>query len=134
MVEFALSVGILCTFLFGIIELCIVLFSYNTAAEAARRTARWVATQGIASCSAQNSTCVPTTAQINSYVEAIPGAAQMSATVKFCTNTTTCSSSQANASPGSLVQVQVTETFASIPYVAANGLTVSSTSQMVIWQ
>jgi Flp pilus assembly protein TadG len=131
LVEFALSAWLLFILVFGLVELCLVLFSYNTAAEAARNTARWLSVQG-----ANVYAGTVTSADITTHVQAIPGAAQMTPTVNWCTNSTTCSATptSANTAAGSLVQVQVQYVFASVPFISKSSLTATSTSQMVIWQ
>lgn len=136
LVEFALTCMLLLTVIFGITELCIVFFSYSTAAEASRNTARWLATQGTSSCTAANTTCIPSASAIASHVQAIPGAAQMNATVQWCATSANCSTTAttSNAAQGDIVQVQVQYTYASVPFVAPTGLTATSTSQMTIWQ
>jgi Flp pilus assembly protein TadG len=136
LVEFALCSWLLFMFIFGVVELCLVLFSFNTAAEAARDTARWLSVQGasaIASSASVNSTA------ITNHVQAIPGAAQMTQTVNWCQvsgSTTTCSTTpnSNNAAAGDLVQVQVQYVFANVPFISNGALTATSTSQMVIWQ
>jgi len=131
LVEFALSAWLLFILVFGLIELCLVLFAFNTAAEAARNTARWLSVQGASAGSG-----ALTTTAITNYVQAIPGAAQMTPTVNWCTNSTTCSTTptSANTAAGSLVQVQVQYVYASVPFISKSSLTATSTSQMVIWQ
>ena len=47
---------------------------------------------------------------------------------------TTCVQSQSNALPGNLVKIKVSYSFATLPLVSSGALTVSSTSEMVIWQ
>ena len=136
LVEFALTSWLLSIFIFGLVELCLVIFSYNTAAEAARNTARWLSVQGGSAIA--NSASVNSTA-ITAYVRSIPGAAGMTPTVQWCQvsgSTTTCggTANSSNASPGNLVQVQVQYVFTSVPFISKGSLTATSTSQMVIWQ
>jgi Flp pilus assembly protein TadG len=135
-VEFALSMLILFPLLFGLVEICMVLFFYGSAAQAAHAAARWASTKGATSCSSKNASCVVTQASITSFVHANPGAANMTSAIEWCTNTTTCSTTAttANASSGDLVQVKVSYSLASVPYLAKSGLTLSSTAEMVIWQ
>jgi len=131
LVEFALSSWILIIFIFGIIELCLVLFAYNTANEAARDTARWLSVRG-----ANVYAGTITSADITAHVQAIPGAAQMTPTVQWCTDSATCSPTptSANTAAGMLVQVQVQYVYTNVPFLSNGGLTATSTTQMVIWQ
>jgi Flp pilus assembly protein TadG len=134
LVEFALSAWLLFVFIFGLVELCLVIFSYNTAAEAARNTARWLSVQGASAISGSL-----TSTAITNHVQALPGAASMTPTVQWCQvsgSTATCSAtaSATNAAAGDLVQVQVQYQFANVPFISKGVLTATSTSQMVIWQ
>ncbi len=133
-VEFAVSTFLLLMLIVGLIYLTLFLFTFHAAAEAARHTARWLSVNGTSSCSAANSTCVPTAAQVTAHLRSLSGTAQMTATVTYCTSTTSCSSSTANAIPGNLVQVQVSQTYGAFPYISSTSLTATSTSQMAIWQ
>ena len=71
-------------FAIGLMELCMVLFMYNTAAEAAREASRWAAVRGT-DCSNPNITdgsCPSggggaTAAQIQAYARSLPGAGAM---------------------------------------------------------
>lgn len=131
LVEFALCSWILLMFMFGIVELCLVLFAYNTANEAARDTARWLSVRG-----ANVYAGSVAASDITAHVQAIPGAAQMTPTVKWCTDSTTCSPTPtaANTQAGSLVQVQVQYVYTSVPFISKGSLAATSTTQMVIWQ
>jgi len=146
MVEFAISAVVLFTFVFGIIEFCIVLFMFNTAAEAARATSRWASVRGT-DCNnpgITDGTCpggagatgatVQTAAQ--TFLKNIPGAGGMTVTLQWCTAAGACGTTNLGAgaatSPNT-VQAKVSYTFAYVPFVTRNPLTVSSTSQSVIW-
>jgi Flp pilus assembly protein TadG len=138
LVEFAVGSLILFTVVFGIIELSLVFFMWNTAAESAREASRWASVRGT-DCSNPNITdgsCTAgvgaSAAQIQSYAKSLPGAASMTVSVKWCDSSdANCGSS--TAAPGHIVQVNVAYTFLSVPFIGKGGLTVSSTSQSVIW-
>jgi Flp pilus assembly protein TadG len=139
LVEFALCAWLLSMFIFGLVELCLVLFMYNTANEAARNTARWLSVNGAASCTPNGVSCVPSSAAITAHVQSLPGAAQMTPTVNWCSvsgSTTACSTTATatNAAAGSLVQVQVQYQFAKVPFISKEAMNATSTAQMVIWQ
>lgn len=138
-VEFALSAMILFTFFFAIIELGIVLFMQNTAAEVARDTSRWASVRGTdcANPPITDGTC-PTTgvgatkAQIEAYALAsLPGASGMTVTPTWYTAAGVSSST--NQGAGGYVNVVVSYKFVSVPFIETSALTVSSTSQSVIW-
>ncbi len=145
-VEFALASSVFFLFVFGFMELCMLLFMYNTVAEAARETSRWasvrgasssVTSGGVTSCSNPYITqCPATVTQIQNYAKSFIGGSGMTVVPSWCNSDgqTNCVQSQSNAIKGNIVKVKVTYTFANIPFVSKNALSVSSTSEMVIWQ
>jgi Flp pilus assembly protein TadG len=143
LVEFALASTVLFLFVFGLMELCIVFFMYNTVAEAARETSRWASVRGTGSyvtsgvCTNPNITgCPATTTAIQSFAQSFIGGPSMTVQTSWCNSdgVTNCSTSQSNALPGNIVKIKVSYTFGSVPFISKSALTVSSTSEMVIWQ
>ena len=146
LVEFALASTIFFFFVFGFMELCTVLFMYNTVAEAARETSRWASVRGasssvtaggVTSCANPYITQCPATAtQVQNYARSFIGGPGMTVTASWCNadGQTNCVASNSNALKGNIVKVKVTYTFANMPFIAKNALSVSSTSEMVIWQ
>ncbi|MFZ0744668.1 MAG: TadE/TadG family type IV pilus assembly protein [Terracidiphilus sp.] len=148
LVEFALAASVLFTFIFGLMELCIVLFTFNSVGEAAREASRWasvrgttssVTSGGTTSCANPNITACPAQAtDIQNYAEKLPGisASNVTVSVSWCNSdgVTNCTTSEANATPGNVVKVNVSYVFASVPFVTNKTLSVSSTSENVIWQ
>jgi Flp pilus assembly protein TadG len=146
LVEFAVASTVLFMFIFGLMQLCIVLFMYNTVAEAARETTRWasvrgatssVTSNGVTTCSNPNITgCPATTSAIQSFAQSFIGGTGITAQTWWCNSDgqTNCVQTQSNAQPGNIVKVKVAYSFATVPFVSKGALTVSSTSEMVIWQ
>jgi Flp pilus assembly protein TadG len=141
LVEFAFSVSVLFLVVFGFLWLCVVLFMYNTAAEAAREATRWASVRGTTSgtsgtCNNPNITeCPATNPQIVSYAQSLVGASGMTVQAWWCDSTgANCVTAQSSATPGNIVKVQVTYSLASIPLITNTAYGVSSTSEMVIWQ
>ena len=141
LVEFALSVTIMATLLFGTMAMSMALYSYHFIAEAAREGSRYAMVRG-SSCTTYSgftSSCPATPAQIQTYVRSLsfPGINpnQMTVTTIWPTTGSTCTPSAAPNcnNPGNLVQVTVSYQLpVSIPFVPARTLTMSSRSQMVI--
>ncbi len=138
LVEFAVSSLVLLVVLFGIIESCIVFYMWNTAAESAREASRWASVRGT-DCNNPNITdgsCTAgvgaSAAQIQAYAQSFPGAGNMNVSVEWCSSSGANCGSE-TATPGNIVQVNVAYSFASVPFVSANALSVSSTSQSVVW-
>jgi Flp pilus assembly protein TadG len=146
LVEFALASTVLFLFIFGLMQLCVVFFMYNTAAEVARETTRWasvrgssssVTSNGVTSCANPNITgCPASTTSIQSFAQSFVGGPGFTVQSWWCNSDgqTNCVTSQSNALPGNIVKVKVSYNFATVPFVSRSGLTVSSTSEMVIWQ
>jgi Flp pilus assembly protein TadG len=138
LVEFALSSSILFMLMFGVIGVGFVFFMENTAAEAARETSRWASVRGT-DCNNPNiadGSCVngvgATVQQIQAYGKSLPGAGGMTVTVRWC-NSAGASCGTMNLGAGNTVQVKEAYTFASVPFVTNKTLSVSSTSESVIW-
>jgi Flp pilus assembly protein TadG len=130
LVEFALTSVILFTLVFGVIAICLALYSYNVTAEAAREATRYAIVRGSA-CTTFATACPATATDIKTHVQNLgfPGITptSLSVTADCCWPT--------NNNPGSPVKVTVQYTFPLvIPFVPRRILTMSSTSQMVISQ
>jgi Flp pilus assembly protein TadG len=141
--ETALSMIILLTFLFSVMETGFALYSYHFIAEAAREATRYAIVRGSSAgptCSTYTSpSCAVTTPQITSYVQNLgfPGINPNKMTV----NTTyagyptgaTCSPSAACNNPGNQVTVTVQYNFPlNVPFIPAHTFAMSSTAAMII--
>jgi len=146
--------GVFLMVLFGMIEFCLALYTYNFVSDAARVASRYAAVRGSGSCtiSATFPNCdmgptgsTHTSADLQTYVRSIgyPGmnANNLTLTATWLSPTTDasgnptwgpCTSAPCN-SDGNAVQVVVDYQFPlNIPFWKNTNLTVSSTSQMVI--
>lgn len=136
--EFALSSSILFMLMFGVIGFGVVFFMENTTAEAARETSRWASVRGTDCDNPQitDGSCVngvgATAQQIQAYGKSLPGASGMTVSVQWC-NSAGASCGTANLGAGNTVRVKVSYQFASVPFVTTKALSVSSTSESVIW-
>lgn len=142
-VEFAMASSILFSLVFGIMAICVALYTYNVTAEIAREATRYAIVRGSACTSKTFSNCNIDQDGLQTHVRDVGGtfpgitpssltvtASATSATGTICTaKLTPCNK------PGNPVQVTVTYTFPlSIPFVPRRTLTMSSTSQMLISQ
>lgn len=136
LVEFAISSTVFFMFIFGLMELCFLLFMFNTAAESARETTRWASVRGTVCSNPHISSCPATLADVQDFAKTLPGAGKMTVQAWWCNKdgVTNCIQSPSNAQQGNIVKVKVSYTFASVPYVSSGALSVSSTSSAVIWQ
>ncbi len=140
LVEFALSIMILLSLIFGVMAMSLALYSYHFISDVAREGTRYAMVRG-SSCSTYGgglANCPATSAEIQTYVRGIsfPGieSSNMTVTTTWSTNGTTWSSTPtSNNAPGDLVKVVVSYQFPlAIPRLALRTLTMTSTSQMVI--
>ena len=139
LVETALSIVVLLTFIFGVMEMGLALYTYHFIAEAAREGTRYAIVRG-STCSGFSSACPAATSDIQSYVKNLgfPGInpANMTVTPVWSpyTSGSTCPSGFCN-SPGNLITVTVQYNFPlSVPFVPVQTFAISSTSAMVISQ
>lgn len=140
MIEFAITLGVLLTAVFTLMELCIVFYTYATVSECAREGARWAIVRG-SSCKTNGTTgagasCTASATTINNYVTSLkypnPGGGTMTATTSFSADGITFTTTGNNA-PTDIVRVQVTYSFPiRMPFVPKNSLSLSAQSQMYI--
>lgn len=129
LVEFALASTILFAMIFGILQTCLALYTYDYISEAAQEGTRWAMVRGSTSCTNTPGlvNCKATAAQIQTYVQGLGYPFSGSLTV----NPTWPNGN----SPGNTVQVQVQYTYSlSIPFVRPISIPMASTSVMVISQ
>lgn len=136
--ETALSMILLLTFLFGLMETCLMLYTYHFISEAAREGTRYAIVRG-GTCTGFASACPASPTDVTNYVKGLgfPGIdpAKMTVTPAWSiyTGGTTCGT-PCN-SPGNLVTVTVTYNFRlTIPFVPARTFALTSTSAMIISQ
>jgi Flp pilus assembly protein TadG len=137
LVETALSLGILMTFLFGVFEMSLAGYTYHFISEAAREGTRYAMVRG-ADCTSWATACPAKISDIQAYVTGLnyPGIDSTKMTVNVTLAAyggTNCPSSGLCDTPGDMVKVQVIYAFPfAVPFVPASTMTMSSTSQMVI--
>jgi hypothetical protein len=139
-VEMALSLIVLLTVVFGIMEMSLALYTFHFISEAARDGTRYAIVRG-SSCPTALSGCpgAGNPVDVQSYLqgEGFPGITPslLTAVTTFPSAGSTCPPSGPCDSPGNLVKVVVTYPFPlSIPFIPASTLHMTSTSQMVISQ
>lgn len=144
-VEMALSVMILLTVLFGLIEICMALYTYHYVSDAAREGTRYAIVHGaeypvLPTCPVPSGPCTATGPEIQTYVQELgyPGINPSNMTVTTAWSAYpvggACNAVGCNG-PGDLVTVTAQYNFLlSIPFTTATTLNLSSTSSMVISQ
>lgn len=130
LVEFALTVPILMSFFFGLIEVAMAIYMHQMLSECAREGTRYAMVHGSTCVNGAGSSCTVTAAQVNSFVSGLSwpniGGAPMTVSTTF---------PDGNESPGSRVQVYVTYPFPyRVPFIPPTTLNMSSTSVTYIVQ
>jgi Flp pilus assembly protein TadG len=138
-VEFAICAVLLFTVLFGIMDFSRALYTYHFLSNSAREATRYAIVRGSACNSIVPGCPVTTNLEIQNYVQqtlATPSAGLLNQDgITTTTTWTACASCTTKYDPGSTVQVQLTYTFQFIlPFLPKSGITMQSTSQMVISQ
>jgi Flp pilus assembly protein TadG len=131
LVEFAMTVPILFTFFFGLIQVCLASYTHQVISETAREGTRYAMVHGSTCVAGNGSTsCTATAAGVSSYL-----AANGWPNIGGGTLSTLTTYPDGNENPGSRVQVNVTYLFPfKIPFVTSSTLTMSSTSVTYIVQ
>lgn len=135
LVEMAFTLPILIGFIFGLIQVCLALYSHAYISELAREGSRYASFHG-ANCTDSNSkaSCTATAAQIGAYVTSLGLPNLGGGKVSVDTTTANMFPDGDQVSPHR-VQVKVTYIFPyKIPFVASSNLTMSSKSVMTIFQ
>ncbi len=140
LVEFAFIVPLLFALVFGVIDFGRALYSYHFVSNAAREATRWASVRGW-TCTDLNN-CRASASDISAYVKSIAplgidtSSSRLSATTTWVAppnNLAICNTY--NNNPGCAVQVQVNYQFKFVlPFLPTSGITMSSTSQMIISQ
>lgn len=149
LVETALTLPILLIFMFGIMEVCLALYSFHFVANASHEGTRYAIVRGgswTAACgSYTDAGCRASAAQITSYVTSnfsFPGI--QLATTDVCVQyfasvpaaaSTACTANTTPNAAGDIVQVTISHPFTfNIPFLRSYTYNLASTSQMVIAQ
>jgi Flp pilus assembly protein TadG len=130
LVEFAVTLPVLITFFFGLIQVCLAAYMHNVISETAREGARYAMVHGSTCVNAVGSSCTVSASAVNSYVTTNCWPNLGGGTISV-----NSSYPDGNEAPGSRVQVNVTYLFPfKVPYVMSTTLTMSSTSVAYIIQ
>jgi Flp pilus assembly protein TadG len=137
--ETAIAMAAVLAILFGIIDFGRAMYTYGFVATMAREGARWAIVRGSESCTNSPSLpdCGATKAEIVSYVQGLSEGATVASSINVTPSWpgTGCTGSTLNA-PGCNVIVQVSYPFKflALPFFPKAGITMTSTSEMVISQ
>jgi len=130
LVEIALTLPVLITFFFGLIEVSLAFYTHQVLSESAREGTRYAMVHGSTCTTGSGSACTVSAATVNSYVSGLSwpnfGGSAMSVNTTY---------PDGNEAPGSRVQVTATYGFPfRVPFIPTSTLTMSSSSVMYIVQ
>lgn len=125
LIEFSISLGVLMTFTFALMELCVAYYTNGMISEAAREGTRYAIVRGSTCTTSAGASCTVTAAQIQTFVQGLgypnPGGASMVATASF---------PDGDEVPGHRVLVSVTYSFPiRFPLIPTRALSLSSSSE-----
>jgi len=138
LIEMAVTLPILFTFLFCFMELSMAFYSYNMISETAREGTRYAMVHGASCPNTTTPTCEATAAQVDAYVLGLGWANIAGGTMTVCTyyNNNSCNTNPSGSEAvGNPVKVTVTYVFPiTMPFVPSKSITMKSSSQMTIIQ
>jgi Flp pilus assembly protein TadG len=143
LVETAMSIIILLTFLFGVMEGAFAIYSYHFISEAAREGTRYAIVRGSTSggyCPSYSSLgCQAKDTDIISYVKGLgfpginPGNMTVAPAWSVYPNSKSCPATGPCNSPGNLITITVTYNFPlTVPFIPAHTYAMSSQAAMII--
>jgi Flp pilus assembly protein TadG len=130
LVELAISLSIVMSLVFLLIELCLLFYSYSLISESAREGSRYAMVRGASCVTSAQTACTASAAAINAYVAGLGypnlGGGAMNVTTSF---------PDGNQAVGSRVQVSIQYVFSiALPFLRSNPITLNSASTMYILQ
>ncbi len=129
-IEVAIALPVIVTFMFAMIELCLVFYSDCMISESAREGTRYAIVRGATCQTSTGASCTASASAINSAVSSLGWPNLGNGTLTA--NTTY---PDGNENPGSRVQVVVSYVFPyNIPFMPKGSIHMSSTSVMYIIQ
>ncbi len=130
LVELALTIPVLLTFIFGWMQVCMAISTRSLLSEIAREGTRYAMVRGATCVNVGGTSCTATAANVNAYLNGMNWPNVGGSVIAVATTYP-----DGNENAGSRVQVTVTNVFPfNIPFVSKTSLTMSSTSVMYILQ
>jgi Flp pilus assembly protein TadG len=129
-VEIAIALPVVAAFLFTMIEICLLFYSYCMISESAREATRYAIVRGATCVTAGGASCTASSTDINNYVSQLAWPNLGNGTI-----TAAMTYPDGNENPGNRVQVKVSYVLPyNIPFGANGTLHLASTSVMYIVQ
>jgi Flp pilus assembly protein TadG len=129
-IEFVLSLTALMTFVFAVMEICMVFYTYGMISESAREATRYAIVRGSTCLTSSSTSCTASATTISNYAKGLGfpniGGGTLAVTTTF---------PDGNQAPGSRVKVAIQYSVTiKVPFVPKNSLGLNSSSEMYILQ
>ena len=130
-IEFVLSLTALMTFVFAVMEICMVFYTYGMISECAREATRYAIVRGSTCLTSSSTSCTASATTISNYAKGLGFPNIGGGTL----NVTTTFIPAGNQAPGSQVKVDIKYTVSiKVPFIPKNALQLDSSSEMYILQ
>jgi Flp pilus assembly protein TadG len=130
LIEFSATLSVLMTFVYVLMQISMLLYTYGMISECAREASRYASVRGSTCQTSSSTSCTATTTSVSSYAtgRGFPnlGGSVLSATTTY---------PDGNEAPGSRVRVQITYPYSvSLPLVQKRTISLEVASEMYIVQ
>lgn len=138
LIEFAVSLSVMLTFVFVMLETCIAIYTYAMVSDCAKEATRWAITRGSTCQTSSSTSCTATVATINAHATGMgfpnpAGGTMTTPNTQFPVVAGSCTAN--NPTPGCQVKVIINYTMPiKLPFVPTNSLTWTTSSEMYILQ
>jgi len=130
LVELALTLPVLMTFMFGFMQVCMAFYTYDAISETAREGTRYAMVRGSSCVTSGGASCTVTAADVNTFAQGIHFLNGSNSAMTVATTYP-----DGNEAPGSRVKVSITYVFGfTIPFTAFKPITLSTSSMVYIIQ
>lgn len=130
LVEFSATLGLMFTFVYILMQICMALYTYGMISECAREATRWASVRGSTCQTAAGSSCTATTTTVSNYAKGLGfpniGGGALNPVASY---------PDTNEAPGSRVKVTITYPYSvNLPFVPKQTISLQVSSEMYILQ
>lgn len=130
LIEFVLSFSAMMAFVFAIMEMCMLFYTYGMISESARDATRYAIVRGSTCLTSSSTSCTATSTSISNYAKGLGlpniGGGTLNVTTTF---------PDGNQNPGSRVKVDIQYSVSiKLPFMPHNAIPLDSSSEMYILQ
>jgi Flp pilus assembly protein TadG len=130
LIEFSATLGVMFTFVYVLMQICMALYTYGMISECAREATRWASVRGSTCKTSGGSSCTATTTTVANYAKGLGfpniGGSALNPVASY---------PDTNEAPGSRVKVTITYPYTvNLPFVPKQTLSLQVSSEMYILQ